>query len=82
MDEHPVPQDLSVGGRKDERTAKMFINKRLAIPLGMLCLTISILLNRFGGGLPHVAFFEGMFLGLSLTFNIFGLILIRSRASS
>lgn len=60
----------------------MFINKSMVIPLGMLCLTISILLNRIGGGLPHVAFFEGMFLGLSTVLSVYGLICIRGRASS
>ena len=37
---------------------------------GALCLTLSILLERFVDSSPAVSFTSGMFIGLSLVFNI------------
>lgn len=47
-----------------------WLSEESLISLGMLSLVVSILLNRYGQGIPHLAFFEGLFLGLSVTFNL------------
>jgi len=38
--------------------------------IGGLCLAVSLLLGRFAPELPVSDFLQGMFLGLSLVFNI------------
>jgi hypothetical protein len=47
----------------------------LAVPLGLLCVIISVTIGRFGSdALPLAAFLEGLFLGMSLVFAVFGLV--------
>ena len=45
-------------------------NREAALSIGMLCLVGAIVLKRFGGDVPHVAFIEGVLLGISVVFNI------------
>ena len=49
-------------------------NNRLFLPLGLLALTLSVLLNRVGVGVvPRSTFFEGLLLGLATAFAVAGL---------
>jgi hypothetical protein len=53
----------------------MLRNWRYCFPLGSLFLVTSIFIGKVTGGQNHVAdFFEGLFLGLAFTMNLFGLI--------
>ena len=42
--------------------------------LGGLCLSVSLILNRFLPDIPASDFLQGVFLGMSLVFNIYFLI--------
>jgi hypothetical protein len=42
--------------------------------LGGLCLAVSLIMNRFLAEIPASDFLQGMFIGLSLVFNIYFLI--------
>ena len=55
----------------------MIKDKNTLIVLGMFSLVIAILLGRYAEHTAAISFFEGMFYGLSLVFNIFYLILAR-----
>jgi hypothetical protein len=57
----------------------MIRNKRLFLPLGLLALALSVLLNRLGPGiLPHAAFVEGLLLGLATALGAAGLVTVWS----
>ncbi len=43
------------------------------IIVGMLCLAIGILLNRFATGISISHFLEGMFMGISVPLNLYGI---------
>ena len=65
---------LEYTGQAERRFGMPIKNKRLYIPLGLICLTLSVLLGRLGEGIiPRVAFIEGVFIGLSLVFGVVGL---------
>jgi hypothetical protein len=40
------------------------------LSVAMFCLVVAIMLKRLGGSIPHVAFIEGLLLGVSVTLNI------------
>ena len=56
-------------------------NEQTLLPLGMFCLLGGVLLKRYGGDIPPVAFGEGVLLGASVVFNIAYLLRIRSKKS-
>ena len=56
----------------------MIKDKNVVLSLGMFSLTFAILLGRYVDSTPLVSFIEGMLYGLSLVFNIFFLIKLRS----
>ncbi len=45
-------------------------NREAVLSIGMLCVVGAVVLKRFGGGVPYVAFIEGMLLGISVVFNV------------
>jgi hypothetical protein len=44
--------------------------KEVLLSIAMFCLVAALVLKRLGGGIPHVAFIEGLLLGVSVTLNI------------
>jgi hypothetical protein len=49
----------------------LFRNRDLITPLGLLCLSISVVAARLGSGIvPHVDFVEGLFAGLALGLSV------------
>ncbi len=55
---------------KNNRERRQFF-----IPAGLLALTCSIMTGRFfGDSIPYAAFIEGLFLGLSFSLSVAGLI--------
>lgn len=60
----------------------MIKDKNLILALGMFSLIIAILLGRYAEQTPIVAFFEGLFYGLSVVFNVYSLILLRKDRKS
>jgi hypothetical protein len=67
----PMGSYLMIGGIRK--------NREFMLSIGMLCLVGAIALKRFGGGIPHVAFIEGMLLGISVVLNLAYLVHRRSR---
>lgn len=57
-------------------------NREILLSIGMLCLAAAIALKRFGGNIPHLAFIEGLLLGISMVFSIAYLIMIRGKGSA
>jgi hypothetical protein len=50
-------------------------NKEVILPLGLVCISLSLLLERLGSGIiPRVAFAEGLFLGLAFAMGVFALV--------
>lgn len=43
-------------------------------PAGMVSISLSIVLARFGGSLPAIDFIEGLLLGLGITLSVAGMI--------
>lgn len=54
----------------------MLIKRREFLPpLGVVCVTISLLLERLGrGSIPSIPFLEGLFLGLAFAFGMASII--------
>ena len=53
-------------------------DRRLFVPLSVLCIIISLFLHKVGAGnVPRSSFFEGLFLGLATTLAVAGLITAR-----
>lgn len=44
--------------------------KEVLLSVAMFCLVAALVLKRLGAGIPHVAFIEGVLLGVSVTLNI------------
>lgn len=53
-------------------------NREFMLSIGMLCLVGAIILKRFGRGIPHLAFIEGVLLGISVVLNVAYLVWKRS----
>ena len=50
-------------------------NNRIVLPIAMVCLTVSILMEHlFSGGSRITLFVEGLLLGLSFALSVFALI--------
>ena len=50
-------------------------NRGVIAPLGLLCLSISVVVGKVGPGtIPGGDFFEGLFAGLALALSVGGLI--------
>jgi hypothetical protein len=50
-------------------------NKEIILPLGLVCITLSILLERLGDGIiPRMAFVEGLLMGLAFALGVFALV--------
>lgn len=49
----------------------MAFNKILSMPIGMICLSIAILLERFAPDTTIIAFTVGLLTGLSLVLNVY-----------
>ena len=62
---------------KMEFRNRILQNSRHALGIGMFCFVIGIILSRYFEGIRLADFLAGMFMGLSVVFNITGLILIR-----
>ena len=54
----------------------MLENRRFLIPLAVICLGLSVLLERLGTEvIPRVDFVQGLFLGISLGVSVLALII-------
>ncbi len=53
--------------------------KKSVLPVGMLALSIGLILPRFVTGNRVVDFFSGFCIGISIVFNILGIILNRPK---
>ena len=45
--------------------------KGLVLPVGMICLAIAILMQKFLPANNHLDFIEGLFMGLSIALNLY-----------
>lgn len=51
------------------------LRQRFFVPAGLVALCCSIMTRRFfGDAVPHAGFFEGLFLGLSFSLGVAGLV--------
>ena len=57
-------------------------NSQIPLTIGMICLVIGIILSRYFIGIRIADFLAGMFMGLSVVFNLTGLILIRKERTN
>jgi len=57
----------------------MIKNNNVLLVIGMISLALALLLKRFGPELSIVDFMEGLFIGLSLTTNLFYLVRYRKQ---
>lgn len=63
--------------RKDyisDKTVKTI--HKILLPLGLLCLSASLIISRYLAGSPGVDFIAGFLMGLSIVLNLAGLIII------
>ena len=61
----------NVGEISEKETKKI---KGVILPIGLLSFAISIILNRFLSGYNYIDFIAGFFMGLSIVFNIAGIV--------
>jgi hypothetical protein len=62
----------------NEEMTMIIRDRRLLVPLAVLCIAISLFLHKVGGGnIPRSSFFEGLFLGLATALAVAGLITAR-----
>lgn len=61
------------------REKALVTSYRTPVSIGLLCMTAFILLNRFGGDEPIFNFLAGLFCGLSIVMNIWGVVLFGSQ---
>jgi len=59
-----------------EEITKMRINKTLTMPIGLILLAISLIMNKFLPSNPLFDFIEGFMMGLSIVLNIVYIIAI------
>ncbi len=51
-------------------------NRKLLIPLAVICLGLSVLLERLGSdAIPRVEFFQGLLLGVAMGLSVLALIM-------
>jgi hypothetical protein len=49
--------------------------QRMLIPIGLLCISLSVFIGRIaGGGGPHFDFLEGMLTGMALGISVVSLV--------
>lgn len=50
---------------------------KYVLPIGLICLALGLIINRFFNGSEALDFFSGLLFGLSIVFNLFGLVQYR-----